>query len=87
MVLSFTTMVTGCSFARLEALNADQSKTLPTADYVIIVGQQKNKPNMIVVVVYNQSNDGGQSMARVEHWFPNDSLQEKAKNRAVFAVW
>ena len=68
----------------LKILNAG---TLPACDYVIIVGQEKQKPNMVAVVVCGKSNKEGQYMAKIERWLPNERLQEKVGNSLVFAVW
>lgn len=72
----------------LKIINRDEIKTMPTLDYVIIVGQSLIKPNHVIVIVYNEKhgNCNTETVARIEHWIPNEFVGVRAQGFEVFVI-
>lgn len=72
----------------LRIINEDPLDTLPTLDYVIIVGQSLDKPNHVIVIVYNEKHgdDSDQPVARIEHWKSGETVLSQSGKYEVFVI-
>ena len=70
----------------LRIINEDQLDTLPTIDYVIIVGQSLIKLNHVIVYNEKHGDDSDQPVARIEHWKSGEIVLNKSKEYEVYVI-